>query len=134
MTPPALTFDPATRRLSGARGTIELDDGPAMLAATMMDAVGRMIARSDLVDALALPPSIGTAADAVLRGHLRTVRVLVSALSGGIWALRMRGQEAAGLFGPVAPKIEGFGSRIDKQMQQSADVVMITTGHFRPNI
>ena len=102
---PHLTFDPTSRILAGPRGQVALDPGPALLVARMMVEHGKLVPPADLVDALELPPSVGSEADAVLRGHLRTARVLAAALTGGAWTLRMRGQEAAGLVGSAKPSL-----------------------------
>ncbi len=121
-------FDPTARVLSGACGRIALDVGPALITGRLMAVSGRMVPRSDLVAALGLPASVGDAADSVLRGHLRTVRVLVAALSGGKWTLRMQGQDAAGLFGPPRPKV----AHHVRQANRTADVVSMAAP--RPDI
>ncbi len=110
-TPEPLTFNPANRVLSGPRGHVILDPGPALLMERMLSTPGKLVLRADLTAALDLPASVGDQADAVLRGHLKTARVLAAALTGGAWTLQMRGQEAAGLVGPAKPPMGGSRPR-----------------------
>ncbi len=96
-TSPSLTFDPATRALTGSEGRIVLTAGPACIVARMLATPGKLVPLAELTARLNLPATVDGEVDGVLRKHLKVVRILVAALSDGGMQLQMRRAEAAGL-------------------------------------